>query len=254
MIWPARGNAQCDFHHAAARSIPITKHERGPGASGGDIMSITGTRGQARRRNLSSGAVFFPKEEKEAAPVDSRRCRHLAVSYRFWGGILDGAVPCDSGLDHPASLVQVRRQAETPARFPRTKRLPLEATTGLTILSKVGSKQRKPQSLAPATRTKMFRRQCGRPNAALLTPFQGCGSYSPSRLLCDADTPQTSPHPWGDCLFVGVPERQAPVSSQSEIKMIAQGLIGAHGRRGDAATVASGGGKPRGTQHKSATP
>ena len=32
-------------------------------------MSITGTRGQARRRNLSSGAVFFPKKEKEAPPV-----------------------------------------------------------------------------------------------------------------------------------------------------------------------------------------
>ena len=254
MIWPARGNAQCDFHHAAARSIPITKHERGPGASaGGYHVNNRNTRAGAKTQFVERRS-FLPKRREGSGTRDFRRCRHLAVSYRFWGGILDGAVPCDSGLDHPASLVQVRRQAETPARFPRTKRLPLEATTGLTILSKVGSKQRKPQSLAPATRTKMFRRQCGRPNAALLTPFQGCGSYSPSRLLCDADTPQTSPHPWGDCLFVGVPERQAPVSSQSEIKMIAQGLIGAHGRRGDAATVASGGGKPRGTQHKSATP
>ena len=32
-------------------------------------MSITGTGGQARRRNLSSRAMFFPKEEKEAPPV-----------------------------------------------------------------------------------------------------------------------------------------------------------------------------------------
>ena len=181
-------------------------------------MSMAGTRGRARGRNLSSGAVFFPKEEKKRATRHFRRYRHLAVSDGFWGGILDGAVPCDSGL---ASLVQVRRQAVAPDRFPlaqrpgpRTKRLLLEATTELTILSKVGSQQRKPQSPAPATRAKMFPRQCGRPNAALLTPFSGLRSYSPSRLFCDADTPQTSPHPWGDCFFVGVPERQAPVSSQ----------------------------------------
>jgi hypothetical protein len=32
-------------------------------------MSITGTRGEARGRNLSSGAFFFPKEEEKAPPV-----------------------------------------------------------------------------------------------------------------------------------------------------------------------------------------
>jgi len=32
-------------------------------------MSISGTRGQARGRNLSGGAIFFLKEEKEAPPV-----------------------------------------------------------------------------------------------------------------------------------------------------------------------------------------
>ena len=32
-------------------------------------MSITRTRGEARGRNLSSGAVLFPKEEKEAPPA-----------------------------------------------------------------------------------------------------------------------------------------------------------------------------------------
>jgi hypothetical protein len=32
-------------------------------------MSITGTRGQARGRNLSGGALFLPKEEIKAPPV-----------------------------------------------------------------------------------------------------------------------------------------------------------------------------------------
>ena len=32
-------------------------------------MSMAGTRGRARGRNLSSGAVFFPKEEKKGPPV-----------------------------------------------------------------------------------------------------------------------------------------------------------------------------------------
>ncbi len=112
----------------------------------GGVMSMAGTRGRARGRNLSSGAVFFPKEEKKRATRHFRRYRHLAVSDGFWGGILDGAVPCDSGL---ASLVQVRRQAVAPDRFPlaqrpgpRTKRLLLEATTELTpVQSRVAATQ-----------------------------------------------------------------------------------------------------------------
>ena len=48
------------------------------------------------------------------------------------------------------------------------------------------------------------------PECGIVNPFSGLRSYSPSRLVCDADTHQTSPHPWGGLSS----ERQAPVSSQ----------------------------------------
>ena len=71
--WPKLGgrtNAQCDFHHAAARSIPITKHERGPGASAGEGYHVNNrnTRASAKTQFVER-AIFFPKEEKEAPPV-----------------------------------------------------------------------------------------------------------------------------------------------------------------------------------------
>ena len=83
----------------------------------------------------------------------------------------------------------------------------------------------------------MFPPRCGnrRLNEASLTPFQGCGHTRPRVYF--ATRTRLRQIPWdGDCLFVGVPERQAPVSSQSKIispKMIARGLTGG----GDSAAV-----------------
>ena len=64
--------------------------------------------------------AFFEGPSRHSVDLPFRKLTQAGQYYT--GGILDVAVPCDRGLDHPATLVQVRRQAETPARFPLAKR------------------------------------------------------------------------------------------------------------------------------------
>ena len=69
MIWPARGNAQCDFHHVAARSIPITIHERGPGAFAGEGCHVNNRNTRAGAKTQVERGDILAKRRDQSATV-----------------------------------------------------------------------------------------------------------------------------------------------------------------------------------------